>query len=47
MPNNLKGNDSSQNIGYNTMARIARGQQRIKRMIQRRKVNIYGRYIST
>jgi hypothetical protein len=39
-PNIRKGNVSSQKMGYHTRAKIASGQQRIKRIIQIRKVSI-------
>jgi hypothetical protein len=37
---NLNGSESTQKIGYSTKAKIASGQQRIKRMIQAMNVNI-------
>jgi hypothetical protein len=40
IPSNLNGNTSIQKTGYNTNAKIASGQQRIKRMIQAINVNI-------
>ena len=40
IPSNLNGSVSIQKTGYNTKAKIANGQQRIKRMIQAMNVNI-------
>ncbi|MBC7913603.1 MAG: hypothetical protein H7Y07_05700 [Pyrinomonadaceae bacterium] len=40
IPNNLNGSVSIQNKGYSTKAKIATGQQKIKRMIQAIKVII-------
>jgi len=40
IPSNLNGSVSIQKTGYNTKAKIASGQQRIKRMIQAMNVNI-------
>jgi hypothetical protein len=39
-PSNLKGNNRSHTMGYKINATIAIGQQRIKRMHQRRKLTI-------
>ena len=40
MPNNLNGKVSIQKTGYSSKAKIASGQQSIKRMIQAMNVNI-------
>jgi hypothetical protein len=40
IPSNLKGSVSSQKTGYSTKAKIASGQQSIKRMIQAMNVSI-------
>jgi len=40
IPSNLNGKVSNQKTGYKTKARIASGQQSIKRMIQAMNVNI-------
>ena len=40
IPSNLNGKVSNQKTGYRTKARIASGQQSIKRMIQAMNVNI-------
>jgi hypothetical protein len=40
IPSNLNGSVSIQKKGYSTKAKIASGQQRIKRMIQAKNVNI-------
>jgi hypothetical protein len=40
MPSNLNGSVSIQKTGYNIKAKIASGQQRIKRMTQAMNVNI-------
>jgi hypothetical protein len=40
IPSNLNGRVSIQKTGYNTKAKIARGQQSIKRIIQAMNVNI-------
>ena len=40
IPSNLNGSVSIQKTGYSTKAKIASGQQRIKRMIQAMNVNI-------
>ncbi|MEO5893223.1 MAG: hypothetical protein ABIQ31_23430 [Ferruginibacter sp.] len=40
IPTNLNGSVSIQKKGYSTKAKIATGQQRIKRMIQAMNVNI-------
>ena len=42
IPNIRKGSVSSQKMGYNTRARIASGQQKIKSIIQIRKLSIEG-----
>lgn len=41
MPSIRKGSVSNQKIGYSTSAKIASGQQRIKRMIQAMNVTMY------
>ncbi|HXS55630.1 MAG TPA: hypothetical protein VN726_05875 [Hanamia sp.] len=38
MPSSRNGNNINQTIGYNTKAKIARGQQKINRRIQTMKV---------
>jgi len=40
IPSILNGIDSIQKMGYNTSAKIASGQQSIKRMIQAKNVNM-------
>ena len=40
MPSNLNGSVSNQKMGYSTKAKMASGQQNIKRMIQAMNVNM-------